>query len=133
MHNVIVPLSELPAGDVHFARLVSDGLNADLLFDMSEGGEQFHAGFRFAHVRAMRFCQETECTAFQVEAYGQLVEVRPSDWTSELEERLAVNGRAPGEWDTHHYLIYVPNVGGAYEFAALQWSQLLKHAGPFIP
>jgi hypothetical protein len=123
-------LSELPTGYVHFVRLASDGLNADLLFDLSFEEEVFHVGFSFGQLRAMRFCQETHCTAFHVDAYGRLVEVRPSDWISELKERLAANGRSSNEWDMHHYLIYIPDVGGAYEFAAVEWRQLPKEAGP---
>jgi hypothetical protein len=110
-------------------QLVADGLNADLVVDLSSEDRQFHVGFRFGQVRAMRFCQETHCTPFHVDAYGRLVEVRSSEWISELEERLAANGWSPNEWDMHHYLIYVPDVGGAYEFVALQWSALPEKAG----
>ena len=128
-----IVLAELPRGFVGGARLWSTGGYADLLFEVHGENGVVHTGFRLTSVRALRFRQETHCTSWHIEgAYGQLVEVRPSEWITELAERLVENARSPSEWDMHHYLIYIPDEGGAFEVAAESW-RVLPERGGLLP
>ena len=125
-------VGELPRFDtIGGAVLFLTGGYADLLFALEPEDGVFHAGFRFTSMRALRFRQETHCTGWHVEgAYGRLVEVQPSECVAELTTRMVENARSASDWDMHHYLIYVPDEGGAYEIAAESWRALQVKPGP---
>jgi len=87
----------------------------------------FRSGLRFLGVRAHRHRAESHCTLWHIEgAYDTLVEVEDSEWVAEL---LALStARKMGNWEVHHYMIYLDS-SGCYEIAARSWEVLPEEEG----
>jgi len=87
----------------------------------------FRSGLRFRAVRAFRHRAESHCTSWHVEgAYDTLVEIEGSEWVAEL--RTLSMARKMGDWEMHHYMIYLDS-SGCYEIVAQSWEVLPEEAG----
>lgn len=119
-------LAKLPVPSTSFATdptfIDGGGGSAELRYEFDRDGATVRGGIQFAKVRAFRFRAESHCTVWHIEgAYDTLVEVRPSDWGSELVDAFTPDMRSRWRWEIRHFLIYVDSAG-AYEVAAASWS-----------
>jgi hypothetical protein len=118
-----VQLGTLPVPSTSFTSdvvLEAPGGTVTLWFEFRRGSDRYRAGVRFEKVRAYRFRAEGHCTAWHVESvYDTIAEVTDSDWVGEL--MAAEPAQRWGEWEIHHFMIYMDSAG-CFEVAAQSWS-----------
>jgi hypothetical protein len=101
---------------------------ACLRFSYYRDGDVFRSGLVFEGVRALRCRASGECTIWQKDPYGFLVEVSDSVWVAEL----ASMTHPPDNREMHHYMIYLDDTK-CYEIVANSWGVLSELPGNWSP
>ena len=111
----------MPSTEINNVTLADDGGTVTLNFALPPRHRGAERGITFDGVRAYRHRAESHCTAWHVEAYDTLTEVRESAWVADL------RGATPDDqrdlFPMHHYMIYLDSAG-CYEVVAADWSFL---------
>ena len=122
-----VPLGVLPVPSTSFTSdptFEDSGGDALLRFEFQRDRLPYSGGIRFEKVRAYRFRAEGHCTAWHVEgAYDTVAEVLRSEWVKELLAAEPPRAWRRGQWEIHHFMLYIDGAG-CFEVGAASWSWL---------